>query len=234
LLDLFLQSTWRDAYAIGGGVQLEDINITQNFDFGNFQDLQKGFINYYGFIDFDSYDDANFPRRGLQLNASYRIIAEREGLKLFREPSSVLEVSFRQAIALSQRWTIQTHVYGATTIGPDLADPYKIHFGSMGQGYINYIQPFVGYRFMELSGRTAVMLRGDLRYEALKNHFLQFKINYGRLESSIEGIGTSDLLLDGYSLGYVYNSIIGPLEFNLAGSTNHDDIYAFVRLGFWF
>ena len=233
-LDLFLQSTWRDAYAVGGGIQVEDIRINRNFDLSNDVDFQKGFINYYGFIDFDSFDDADFPSEGIQLNARYRIIAEREGFEVFREASSILDLNFKQAIGLGSHWSMTFQMFGATTIGPGLDEPYQIHLGSQGQSYINYIQPFVGYRFMELIGSSSLCLRSDFRYEPFKNHFLQLKVNYGRLESSFEDLFQSDILLDGYSIGYSYRSLIGPLEINLAGSTNHPDLYAYVRLGFWF
>lgn len=233
-LDLFLQSTWRDAYAIGGGVQIEDVRINRNFDLSSDADFQKGFINYYGFIDFDSFDDTDFPSEGIQLNARYRIIAEREGFEVFREPSSILDINFKQAVGLGSKWSMTFQMYGATTIGPALDEPYQVHLGSQGQSYINYIQPFIGYRFMELIGSSSLTVRSDFRYEPYKNHFFQLKINYGRIESSFEDLFQSDILLDGYSIGYSYRSLIGPLEVNLAGSTNHPDLYAYVRLGFWF
>jgi len=233
-LDLFLQSTWRDAYALGAGLQIEDVNINQNFQVSDFERFQKGFINYYGFIDFDSFDDANFPRSGIQLNAHYRIIAEREGFSVFREPSSVLDLSIRSATGIGDKWSLVTKFYGATTIGPGLDIPYQIHLGSMGQGYINSIQPFIGYRLMELSGRNVLFVRADVNYEAFKNHYFHFRTNFGKLEPTLEDIFASDILLDGYSLGYTYNSLVGPLEINVAGSTNHDAIYTYVRLGYWF
>lgn len=234
-LHLFLQSTWRDAYAIGGGVQLEDISINQNFERTNTSNnFQKGFINYYGFLDFDSFDDADFPASGIQLNMRYRIIAERQGLEVFREPSSVLDIHFKQAVGIGNRWAMIFQMYGATTIGPNLDEPYRIYLGSMGTDYINYIQPFIGYRFMELNGSNTLTVRADFRYEVYKNHFLKFKANYGRIEESFESLFNSDILLDGYSLGYSYRSIIGPMELNVAGSTNHPGIYAYVRLGYWF
>lgn len=233
-LDLFIQSTLRDAYAIGAGVQIEDIDITEDFDLASSEEFNKGFINYYGFIDFDSFDDANFPEHGFQLNAQYRIIAERLGFESFYQPSSVFDFSYRQAIKFNSKWTLQTRLFGATTIGPNVDRPYQIHLGSMGQSYLNYIQPFIGYRMMELVGRNALVLRADLNYEIWKDHYVQFKANFGKMEPTLNALFISDILLDGYSLGYTYNSLIGPLEFNLAGSTNHRDLYAYIRLGFWF
>lgn len=233
-LDIFIQSTLKDAYAIGAGIQLEDIDITEQFETSTGEEINKGFINYYGFIDFDSFDDANFPKHGFQLNAQYRIIAERFGFETFLEPSSVFDLSYRQAAQINNRLSLVTRLYGATTIGPNLDRPYQVHLGSLGQSYINYIQPFIGYRFMELVGRNALFIRADFNYELYKDHFIQFKANFGKMEPTLNALFISDILLDGYSLGYTYNSLIGPLEFNVAGSTNHNDIYTYIRLGFWF
>lgn len=233
-LDFFIQSTLKDAYAIGGGVQLESIDISQDFNAAGFEELSQGFINYYGFLDFDSFDDANFPTSGVQLRAQYRLIAERQGFESFQEPSSVIDLSYRQAFSVGPRLQVIGAFYGASTIGPNLSAPYQIYLGSMGQSYINYIRPFIGYRLMELFGRNAVYLRTDLNFEFLRSHFVSLKANVGKLEPTFGGLVDSDILLDGYAIGYTYNSLLGPLEFNLATSTNHDRYYAYVRLGFWF
>lgn len=233
-LDFFLQSTWRDAYAVGGGVQLEEVDISQAFDRGSLEPLNEAYINYYGYIDFDSFDDANYPRQGLQFKANYRLIAAREGLQRFSEPSSVLDIDYKQALGLNPWLSLIVNARGLATIGPNLPRPYQIYLGSMGEDYINYIQPFIGYRFMELSGRNSLMLRADLQARLRKNHYLLLKANYARLEPSFEAIWASDVLLDGYAIGYSFRSPVGPLEFNLAGSTNRGGLLSYVRLGFWF
>jgi len=233
-LDLFLQSTIRDAYAIGGGMQIEHIDITQNFQRDGFSDYNQGFINYYGYIDFDSFDDANFPQKGFRLNAQYRIMSARTGFETFLEPTSVINLRYEQVVSLSKNLTFIGQLNGVNTIGPSLALPYQIYLGSMGQSYQNYIQSFVGHRFMELSGRNLLSARADINYEISKNHFILAKLNYAKLENSFEDIFNSSLLLDGYSLGYAYNSLIGPLELHVSTSTNHANFYAYVRLGFWF
>ena len=233
-LDLFLQSTIRDAYAIGGGVQIENIDISQDYERADFQDFNKGFINYYGYIDFDSFDDANFPHTGFRLKAQYRIIAERIGFETFLEPSSVINLKYEQVVPLSDKLTFIGQINGINTIGPGLDLPFQIYLGSMGQSYLNYVESFVGHRFMELSGRNLISARADINYEIAKNHFILGKINYAKLENSFEEIFNSNLILDGYSIGYAYNSLIGPLEIHFSTSTNHTNFYSYVRLGFWF
>jgi NTE family protein len=233
-LDLFIQSTLRDAYAIGGGVQIENVDISQDYKRADFTDINKGFINYYAYLDFDSFDDANFPHSGFRLNAQYRIIAERIGFETFLAPSSVINLKYEQVIPLSSKLTFIGQVNGINTIGPGLDLPFQIYLGSMGQTYANYIESFVGHRFMELTGRNLLSARVDINYEIVKNHFLLGKVNYAKLENSFEEIFSSQQLLDGYSIGYAYNSLIGPLEVHFSTSTNHANYYTYVRLGFWF
>jgi NTE family protein len=146
----------------------------------------------------------------------------------------VINLKYEQVIPLSSKLTFIGQVNGINTIGPGLDLPFQIYLGSMGQTYANYIESFVGHRFMELTGRNLLSARVDINYEIVKNHFLLGKVNYAKLENSFEEIFSSQQLLDGYSIGYAYNSLIGPLEVHFSTSTNHANYYTYVRLGFWF
>lgn len=232
--DLFLQSTIRDAYGFGGGLQLYQVNIQQNFDIANFDPLNRGYINYYGFLDFDSFDDADYPTYGFNLKAQYRVIAERKGFAEFYPPTSVASLEYKQVIPFSKRFRLLTTLTGVGTIGFSPSAPFQIYLGSAGNDYINYIYPFIGYRYMELIGRNAITFRTDFYAQIMPDHFIILKGNVGKLDPTFNGLFASDVLLDGYALCYSYNSPLGPLEFNVTGSTNHSEIYTYIRLGFWF
>lgn len=234
-VDFFLQSTFKDAYAIGGGVQLEGVDISQNLSVLEEDNLNSDYINYYGFIDFDSFNKTNFPSGGFKFSAMAKIIAPQENLSVFFVPSSVVDATYSQVIPINSKLNFIATLFGGSVIGKDVEFPYNIFFGSMGRNYINYIKPFVGYRFMELQGRSGAYFKLDMNYQFLKNHYIIARGNVGKLEKTSFGelFGT-DILLDGYSLGYSYDSPLGPLELNLSGSTNHRDIYTYLSLGFWF
>lgn len=233
-LDLFLQSTLLDAYALGGGVQVENALVEQDFALPGIEAFNKSFVNYYAFLDFDSFDDEAYPSEGFQLSAKYRIISEREGFESFFEPSSVVDLSYAQALTIGSKVSLVSKLFGVGTIGPTLSFPYQIHLGSAGTSYVNYIYPFLGYRFMELSGRNFLGLRGDLSYQFYAKHYLHFSANVGKLEAQLNDLFVNDILLDGYALGYSYDSPIGPLSIKVIGSTNHANIYSYVSLGYWF
>ncbi len=232
--DFFIQSTLYDVFAIGGGLQFEGINLSQELDVIGYTDTYRDYINYYGFIDFDSFNDAHYPTNGFKFTGRARLIARQENLERFYKPGSVVDLSLSKAFGIGNRISVTGSVLGATTLGPDLDYPYSIFLGSMGRDYINYIYPFIGYRFMELIGRNAMVARADIYYEFIKRHYIVGRANVGSMEPTFDELLNPVVLLDGYSLGYSYDSPVGPLEINLTGSTNHKRIYTYISLGFWF
>jgi len=146
----------------------------------------------------------------------------------------VANLEYKQIIPFTKNFRLLTSVTGVGTIGFSPSPPFQVYLGSAGNDYINYIYPFLGYRYMELIGRNALTLRTDFYFQFIKDHFIILKGNVGKIDPTFNGLFASNILLDGYALTYSYNSPLGPLEFNVIGSTNHSDIYTYIRLGFWF
>lgn len=235
-LNLYLQSTIRDALAVGGGIQVEGVDISESLDIIGLDNTYQNYFNYYGFLDFDSFDDINYPTAGMRFSMRGRVISRFEQFEEQYEPSSVLDASYSQAFSFGNRFSATTTLVGAATIGPGFSNDfaYNIYLGSAGKEYINYIYPFIGYRFMELAGRNVLTARADFYYQVFNNHYLILKANVGKLQPTFNELFSSDILLDGYGLAYSYNSPIGPLEFTVMGSSNHGNIYSYLSLGFWF
>ncbi len=233
-LDLFIRSTIRDVWAVGGGVQLEEVNYARAVNELPLDNPRSGFINYYGFTDFDTYDRDFKPTRGIRINGMYRIIAEREELDEFFIPTSVLSMHYSQAISWRKNIGLEWWARGAFTIGPDAAYPYNIFLGGLGENYINYTYSFIGYRFMELIGRNAATA-GVQAYVHLGNEsYITAKANWGKLEATYEDLFDDGVLLDGYGLSYGLKTPIGPLEINVMTSSNHWNLYTYFTLGYWF
>lgn len=235
-VELFLQSTILDVYAWGGGIQYENIDLRDEVNFFPLPvfDTNLSYLNYFAFIKFDSFDRTFNPRNGMQFKGQYRTLSRQVADDGFLEPTSVLDLQWQQAIPLGSKVAMTARAYGATTIGGDADYPYNIFLGGLGQNYVQYIFPFIGYNYMELLGRNALVLRADIYYEFLDHHFVQFKGNVGKIESTFDGLFNSNYLLDGYGLSYAYESPFGPLEFTLMKSSNHTDWLTYVSLGYWF
>lgn len=232
--EIFLHSTLWDLYTIGGGVRLENIDISEPLLRSEVEESNTTYLNYFGFIDFDSHDRTYKPTSGFSLTGEFKIISEQVDFSTYLEPVSVVHLSYDQAYKFSDRWGARTRITGAATIGPDAPFAYSIFLGSLGENYTQNIFPFIGYRYMELFGRNALTARADLWYEAFDNHFFTAHVNVGKLEATVNDLFSSDVLLDGYGFSYGYKSPIGPLELFVTRSTNHSDLLTYVRLGFWF
>lgn len=232
--EIFLQSTFRDMYAWGGGVQFENVDLSDEVGLFPILDFNRTYLNYFGYVEFDNFNKAFNPTRGTLIQAKYRILSKQLNAEQFAEPTSVLKIKWELALPLGHRVGMIAKAYGATTIGPDADINYNIFLGGMGENYIQHIMPFLGYNFMEIVGRNALVVRADAFYEFIDHHYIQVKGNLGKVESSIDQLFSSSVLLDGYGLGYAYNSPFGPLQFTVMKSTNHADILTYVSLGYWF
>jgi NTE family protein len=233
-LNVFLISTISNNYSLGAGIKFENTNYLEDFQFLGIGNINNNYIQYYAFIDIDNFNRKYKPLNGFKIKSEIKTIARQVQGTQFIEPSSVAYVKYDQAIKVSKRVGINTTLLAAATIGPDLDLPYNIYFGGLGENYNNFIFPFLGYKYMELIGRNAVMGRVDLYYEPIDNHFFTLKANAGKLEPTFDGFFNSSIILDGYGFSYGYNSPFGPLEFTIITSSNHSDILSYLSLGYWF
>lgn len=235
-VDLFLHSTFANNYTLGFGVKLENVNISKSsISQEKLEPSKRNYLIYYVFLDFDSFNKNYKPTRGFRLIGQAKSISRQLSNDKFLEPSGVIHLRYDQAIPITSKWQLQSTIYSAMTIGPDPDYGYSIFIGGMGENYPQHIFPFVGYNYMELIGRNAIVGRLDLSFQPYTNHYLTASGNIGKLETNYSSLfESSNILLDGYALTYGYFSPIGPIELSVIKSTNHSDILTYVRVGFWF
>jgi NTE family protein len=232
-VDAFLQSTWFNNYTVGTGFKLERVELSETIPFLGIERTLNNYLHFYAFLDFDSYNRSFRPTKGFVLDGTFNLISP-TAENILDAASSVISLKYDQAISFTNRIGLQFGASGAATIGSNLDYPYNIFVGGLGQNYINFTFPFVGYRFMELIGRNYLAGHAWVYYEFFENHFVTAKTNFGALESTVDQLFSTDVLLDGYGLSYAYNSPIGPMELTVMGSSNHARIFTYISLGFWF
>ncbi len=232
--EIYLQSTFKDQIAIAGGVKLEGVELSQDLAITPFDDSFRKYINYFALLDFDNLDNANYPKRGSQVYFKTELISRYQNFQNFYPPTTTFQFKLKQVIPLYQKLTLVPSIRTFNSIGETPDYPFNSLAGSLGQNYINAIQPFLGYRYMELIGNNTLVVRIDANFEIVKNHYILVKGNWGKLEDSFQNIIESSVILDGYALGYGFNSALGPIELHVIKSTNHSEIYSYINLGFWF
>jgi NTE family protein len=231
--DFFLQSTLGNNYTLGSGVRWDYFQLSETIPILGLEQTITNYLVYHAFLDFDSFNRSFRPTKGFVVKGKGNVLW-RSAEGALAEPTSVFSLNYNHAFSFSRRFGMQAGFTGAATIGADADYPYNIFVGGLGQNYINFTFPFVGYRFMELIGRNFFSANGWVFYEFYPNHFVTGKANFGALESTVQELFDAQVILDGYGLSYAYNSPIGPLELTVMGSTNTGNIYTYISLGFWF
>ena len=109
--------------------------------------------------------------------------------------------------------------------------------GSLAGRYLEQQIPFIGINNAAAMSKILGIARADIRLKLSPNNYLTAIYNYAVTSDSLEGFAKwKDSVIDYHGIGlqYTYNSIVGPLSFNLHWSDYTDKVGAYVSLGFDF
>lgn len=227
---LFTQSIFRNSYAMGAGVEYESVRLRPRINpIEGFEGSTDNYLNYYGFIKMDSYDNASYPTRGLKLDIMTKLITNAES-----EPSVFLSARFSKAYNLGDRITLISHINGGAADGDSIPYQYNFYTGGLNPLQRNGLIPFVGLDFMERSSSKALILGLDLQLRFFENLYVLGRTNIGNMKNSLPDLLTYDDLVGGYGITVGYDSFIGPIEFTLMKSTRRSGLMSFLNIGYWF
>lgn len=190
----------------------------------------------YGFLEYDSYDDAYFPTKGFYFKGDFHG-------HLFKSQSSfdfsryaVLTGEFGVATMPLDKVSLRLNASAGFHLGNTNMTANKFFLGGFGNDFENNIVPFFGYSFLSRAGNTFIKTSFEVDYEAFQqNHFI--------LGYNIANIG-EDLhheakILDvpdysAFYAGYGLETVIGPLQVYYSFSPEITRSQWFISLGFWF
>jgi NTE family protein len=227
---IFTQSIFWNSYAIGAGIELEASRLKPKID--PLLGIDKSFssyLNYYGFLKMDTYDNFAFPKKGIKLNAQLKLVTEDD-----LPPIAFLVGQFSQAYKVSNKITYISDIYIGTVEGDTIPYQYNFYTGGLSPLLRNGILPFVGMEFMEKVSTNSMVLQGTFQFEPIPDFYFSMKASVGNLKDSFNDLFTADEILAGYGATISYDSFIGPLEFSLMKSANRSGMIGFVNIGFWF
>lgn len=226
----FIQSTWRDRYAIGGGVEWDYFEQKVNgFRSG---EGATSFINPYFFLKTDSRDNIDFASKGLYVNAKARIIDP--FVKKENKKSIQLSGSLQANIALGKNITYQLHGFAGFTFGQEFSDFYKYRPGAIfGQEIGNFVA-FPGYYFGSVSSDNLLAITNNIQFKLYKNYYLvpHFSI-MNPFNTQVEDFVKIKHSSLGMTIGY--RSPFGQIKLDFSQPLREDKKGIFsVVLGHWF
>ena len=228
--EAFIQSVWRDKYAIGGGISHDyyEGKFTWESSYSN----THNFINPYAFIKTDTQDNTSFPTKGLFLYAEGKVLdllnKEQEG-RTFQ-----LKISSQINFPLNSWLTYRVGLFGGVTVGDEISSFYQYRIGGLFEQNVGNFVKFQGYEFGQLHSKNLLTASNTFQFNFSKNYYVDAHLSLGNLFNDIK---VDDILhisesYTGITAGY--KSPFGQIKLNYSRSLNRNNNILSVILGHWF
>lgn len=227
--EVYIQSVWKDRYAIGGGLS-SDYYDKKDVSGDNY--LSQRFLNPYLFLKSDTQNDKDFPTRGFYLNTEAKIINDFSS-GLDKKPVQ-LKADIRMNFPISKAFTYRLNLFGGVSFGDKIPHFYKYRVGGIFEQNLGNIRQFAGSYFAQLEDYNVMMASNDLQFRFSKNYFIIGNFSIANLFHSIEFEDTVKINYSSIGLTAGYKSPFGQIKLNFSKSLNkHKGIFS-VILGHWF
>ena len=228
--EAFIQSVWRDKYAIGGGISHDYYEGKFTWE-SSYSDTHN-FINPYAFIKTDTQDNTSFPTKGLFLYAEGKVLdllnKEQEG-RTFQ-----LKISSQINFPLNSWLTYRLGLFGGVTVGDEISSFYQYRIGGLFEQNVGNFVKFQGYEFGQLHSKNLLTASNTFQFNFSKNYYVDAHLSLGNLFNDIK---VDDILhISESSAGITagYKSPFGQIKLNYSRSLNRNNNILSVILGHWF
>lgn len=228
--EVFLQSIWRDKYAVGAGISSDyfDSKITGTTGYNNSQN----FLNAYAFIKSDTQDDRSFPTRGLYLSAEGKLL---DILNKFDDGRILqFKIDTQLNFPVTNWLTYRLGLFGGFTIGDNLSPYYNYRMGGIFDQNLGNFVAFQGYQFGQTVAQNILISSSTAQFRLSKNFFADANFSFANL---FDDLNVDDILhVSDSSAGLTagYKSPFGQIKVNYSHSLKINRGMFSVILGHWF
>ena len=228
--EVFLQSIWRDKYAVGAGISSDyfDSKITGTTGYNNSQN----FLNAYAFIKSDTQDDRSFPTRGLFLSAEGKLL---DILNKFDDGRILqFKIDTQLNFPVTNWLTYRLGLFGGFTIGDNLSPYYNYRMGGIFDQNLGNFVTFQGYQFGQTVAQNILISSSTAQFRLSKNFYADANFSFANL---FDDLNVDDILhvsdsSPGLTVGY--KSPFGQIKVNYSHSLKINRGMFSVILGHWF
>lgn len=226
--EIFIQSVWKDRFALGGGFSHDYFESESN----GINDKTEKYMNPYVFLKSDTQNDKDFPTKGFYLNAEGKII-ELFNADIENKPITI-KADIKINFYISKLFTYRLNLFGGITIGEDNPSFYQYRIGGLFDQPIVNFKRFAGYQFASLADNNIFIASNDFQFRFDKNYFIVGNFSIANLFNSIKVEEAVKLNYSSIGLTAGYKSPFGQIKLNVSKSLNkHKGIFS-VILGHWF
>jgi len=196
--------------------------------------LRNDFLSFFAEGRNDTFDNGYFPTRGYNIGGSYQYVFG--GLISEIDPVHIVQMDASKVIRTGGPLDIIPSFYTRFSVGRSLPAAYmNIAGGSMTGRYFEQQVPFIGINYATPLSDKMVKLDIDFRFHLTKNNWLSLMggaiKDSNHLDSDL--LWTGDTII-GFGAEYAYNTIMGPVKFNVHYSNLTDSVGAYFSFGYDF
>ncbi len=228
--EAFIQSIWKDKYAIGGGIS-HDYYESKGIGQTDYTEVDR-LVNPYLFIKSDTQDDSSFPTKGILLNAEGKLLdllnEDQEG----RTFQTKLSAQFN--FPLTRLITYRLLLGGGVTLGDELSRYKQYRTGGIFEQNLGNFFALQGYQFGEHSSRNILMTSSALQLNFYKNFFADVTVSAANLFDDIEVDDIFYLSESSAGITAGYKSPVGQIKVNYSHSFERQRGIFNIILGHYF
>ena len=229
------QAVISDAFRISIGASLEHFRFGTIIGVPDTTELKNGvFYNYFAKLKLDELDHPYFPTKGWAMDGSFKLVTDNGWTYTGKSPLALMGLTAKVVKKISDRLTFLPSFYSQFTLAKTAPVYYKSYIGGLQRtNYFGVYLPFAGLRRMELSADNVALVRLDLRLRLWQKFYLTANPNFGMYGNSISPFIEGNFMVGG-GFSFAYDSMVGPIEFNLSSSNINNKVTAFFSLGYYF
>lgn len=228
--EAFIQSIWRDKYAIGGGISHDYYESKKTGD--NSYTNAQNYINPYLFIKTDTQDDTSFPTKGIFLNAEGKLLDllndDEEG-KTFQ-----LKITSEINFPFTSWFTYRLGLFGGVTVGDNNCPFYQYRIGGLFEQNLGNFLKFQGYEFGQLHSKNLLTASNTFQFNPYKNYYVDANFSIANLFNDIKVDDVLHISESSAGISAGYKSPFGQIKFNFSRSLSRNNNILSVILGHWF
>lgn len=220
------------------GVNMEYVHyFSELLSDPGFQNLglqNKPYVNYFINAGYDDLDKSYFPTRGQYFSFQYTLSTDNFAQMDGGLPLQIANARFLKPIRMADRVVVIPQIAGRAIFNDSIPLIYKNFVGGNFDGhYVPQQIALPGSRGMEILKNMAVQTGVDVRLSLTPNQFVQGNLNFTLHDDKLFKSPQVEYFFGG-SIGYSYNTVAGPLTFEVGYSGRSKLVSSFASFGYYF
>ena len=188
------------------------------------------YLNLFSKIEHNRLNKIYFPTKGTNISGGIKVLINNANT----EPVMIGDFFFKRARSISDRVALLYTFNSRMIFGKNESFFHRTYLGGVQQtDYFDNTIPFNGFRRMEINTGSVGAGRLEARLRMWDKLFVSATGDIG-MYSEDNLFFTNKKTIYGFGMNFAYDSVVGPLEFNLSFSSAERDLIPFLSLGYWF